>query len=337
MPASRPPMTIDVHAHVVAPALVQALRRDGARYGVELVGGQPPVALLAGGSRTRPIQPELSAVQTRLAAMDRQGVDVQVLSSWIDFSGYRMPVAEGAAFSRLQNETIAELVREAPDRYVGSATVPLQEPATAVQVLTDAAERHGFRAVQICTQVGDRCLDEPAFEPFWQAAESLGVLVLVHPYDDSPPPALKPYFLWNIVGNPMLTTVALVRLIYGGVLQRHPRLKVSFAHGGGMLPYQIGRVRRGFLQRPETQAGGLTLDPLEVLRRCYFDTVLNDPRTIAHLASLVGADRLLLGGDHPFEMGDPDPVTTVTQALPAADQAGVLGANAAQALGLAGP
>ncbi len=326
--------TVDVHTHVISPELLTILRRDGARYGVELVRGQPEVALLSGGARTKPIQSELSDVDRRLPTMDTQGVDVQVLSSWIDFTGYGMPVAEGAAFSRLQNETIAELVQTAPTRFVGSVTVPLQDPATAVEVLVDAVERHGFRAVQIGTQAGGRHLDEPDLEPFWGAAESLGVLVLVHPHDDAPPPALKPYFLWNVVGNPVLTTVALVRLVYGGVIERHPGLRVSFAHGGGMLPYQVGRVRRGFRQRPETRAGGLTLDPLDALKRCYFDTVLNEPRTIAYLADLVGADRLLMGGDYPFEMGDPEPVKTVQAALGSADQAAVLGKTAACLLGL---
>ncbi len=334
MAAAQPPKTIDVHSHVISPELLATLRRDGARYGVELVEGQPTVAVLAGGERTKPIQRELSALDGRFEAMDRQGVDLQVLSTWIDFSGYAMPVREAAAFSRLQNDTIAELVQSAPSRYVGSATVPLQDPAAAVQVLAEAVERHGFRAVQIATQVGDRFLDEPDFEPFWQAAEDLGVLVLVHPHGAVTPPPFKPYFLWNIVGNPVLTTTALVRLVYGGVVERHPRLKVSFAHGGGMLPYQIGRVQRGFKMRPETRASGLTLDPLDVLRRCYFDTVMNSPRPLAYLAELVGPDRLLMGGDYPFEMGDPEPVHTVEQAVAPADAPAVLAGNAARALGL---
>lgn len=326
--------TVDIHTHVVSPELLATLRRHGGRYGVELLETPAPVAVLAGGTRTKPIQPELSDVAGRLAAMDRQGMDVQVLSTWVDLVGYRMPAAEGAAFSRLQNETIAELVQGAPHRFVGAATVPLQDPAAAVEVLNEAVERHGFRAVQIATQVGDRHLDAPELEPFWQAAESLGVLVLVHPHDDAPPPALAPYFLWNVVGNPVLTTVALVRLLYGGVLERHPRLSVSFAHGGGMLPYQIGRVRRAFQVRPETRARGLATDPLELLRRCYFDTVMNSPPTLAYLAALVGPDRLLMGGDFPFEMGDPDPVRTVCEAVAPTAQAGVLGGTAAGLLGL---
>ncbi len=334
MPAAPLRRSIDVHSHVISPELLATLKRDGTRYGVELVEGQPSVAILAGGERTKPIQRELSDVASRLEVMDRQGVDVQVLSTWIDFSGYQMPVRDAAAFSRLQNETIAELVQSAPTRYVGSATVPLQDPSTAVEVLREAVERHGFRAMQIATQVGERGLDEPDFEPFWQAAEDLGVLVLVHPHGVETPPPFKPYFLWNIVGNPVLTTTALVRLVYGGVIERHPRLKVSFAHGGGLLPYQIGRVQRGYQVRPETRARGLTLDPLDSLRRCYFDTVMNSPKPLAYLADLVGADRLLMGGDYPFEMGDPQPVRTVEQAFVPEDVPRVLGGNAASALGL---
>lgn len=311
------PRTIDVHTHIIPPALLAALRRDGARYGADLRAQDGrEVLYLAGDAKPRPIQASLVDVDQRLAAMDRQGIDVQVLSTWIDLSAYRLPAAEGAAFSRLQNACIAEVVESAPARYVGSATVPLQAPEEAVNVLREAVDRLGFRAVQIATEVGDRFLDDPLLQPFWDAAEASGVLVLVHPLYDDPPRPLRDYFLANVLGNPFQTSMALARLIFGGVLQRHPRLKISFAHGGGVLPYQLGRVRRAFATQPAARARGLETDPLDLLRRCYFDTVLNSAETIRHLASLVGAQRLLLGSDYPFEMGDPEAVRTVEQAFP---------------------
>ncbi|MBI2755311.1 MAG: amidohydrolase family protein [Chloroflexi bacterium] len=328
---------IDIHAHIISPELISTLRRGGPTYGIELedLADGGVVARMAGGSSSKPFPPELGQLDVRLAAMDQQGVDVQVLSSWADLTGYRLPPAEGAAFSRLQNETIAEIVQSHPDRYLGSATVPLQDPRMAVQVLEDALNRLDFRAVQIGTFVGDRFLDDPSFEPFWDATEALGTLVLVHPYEDNPLPALRAYFLFNALGNPLQTTMALARLMFGGVIERHPRLKVSFAHGGGLLPFQIGRLRKVFASRPEPHSRGATLDPLEVLKRCYFDTVLNEPRTMDYLAGLVGPERLLMGSDFPFESGDADPVNRVrASALSASDQAQVLGGTAAQLLGL---
>lgn len=334
-PFAHRPLTIDVHCHAISPELLQAARRGGARYGVELVERDRGLVLaMEGGSASKAIPPELTDLDARLAAMDRQGVDVQVLSSWADFTGYGMPARQGAAFSRLQNETLAELVRSQPSRFVGSATVPLQDPELAAQVLEDALARLDLRAVQIATQVGETQLDDPRLDRFWSAAASLGVLVLVHPYAEQALPALRPYYLSNLVGNPWQTSVALARLLFGGVLERHPVLRVSFAHGGGFLPYQVGRLGRGFASRPETRAGGTTSDPRSLLRRCYFDTVLNDPRAIRYLAETVGSDRLLLGSDYPFESGDPDPVSSVRAALPPTQQASVLSSTAAQLLGV---
>lgn len=321
---------------MISPELLATLRRGGARYGVELVdrGARGLVGIMAGGGQTKPISPRLSEVSERLVAMDRHGVDLQLLSSWADLTGYRMPGELGEAFSRLQNETISELVQTHPDRFAGSATVPLQEPDRAVGVLSDAIEQQGLRAVQVGTSVADWWLDDPRFERFWDAAEALGVLVLVHPYDEDPPPVFKDFYLANLIGNPLQTSLALARMMFGGVLERHPRLRVSFAHGGGLLPFQLGRLRKGFASRPETRTAGLATDPGELLQRCYFDTVLNDSRSIAFLAELVGADRLLLGSDFPFDSGDDEPVARVREALSEEQRPGALGATAAGLLGL---
>lgn len=330
------PLKIDIHSHAVSPALLRTARQDGARYGVELVERDGSLVLaMDGGVASKAIPAALTDLEARLAAMDRQGVDVQVLSSWADFTGYSMPARQAAAFSRLQNETIADLVRTHPRRFVGSATVPLQDADLAVQVLDEALHRLDLRAVQVATQVGTRQLDDPSLEPFWSAAASLGVLVLVHPYAEEPLPALRPFALSNLLGNPWQTSVALARLLFGGTLERHPAPRVSFAHGGGLLPYQVGRLERGYASRPETRAAGITADPRTLLRRCYFDTVMNDPRAIQFLAETVGADRLLLGSDYPFESGDREPIRTVRAALPEHQQAQVLSRTPAELLRLA--
>ncbi len=327
---------IDVHAHLIAPELVKAVRRDGARYGIEVGGNdRQPTVKLAGSSLTKPLPLPLTRIDERAATMKGQGVDVQVLSSWIDFSGYTMPPGVAAAFSELQNETIAAVAKSAPQRYVGAATVPLQDPPAAVRVLERAVKDLGLRSVQIATYLGgERFLDHPSLEPFWEAAEALEVLVLLHPYDEKFPPGVKEFFLHNCIGYPLQTSIAMARMIFSGTLSRHKRLRIRFPHAGGYLPYQMERVRRVYAVRPEGREGGLDEDPLDILKRCYFDTVTHSPLALRYLAELVGADRLLLGSDYPFDMAETDPVGTVKRAFSGAQLPPILGETAARLLGL---
>jgi aminocarboxymuconate-semialdehyde decarboxylase len=327
---------IDVHAHLIAPELVKEMRRNAARYGLEVGGSEKqPNVRLDGSPHTRPVPLPLTRIDERAETMKGQGVDVQVLSSWIDFSGYTMAAGVGAAFSEVQNETIAAVVKSTPQRYVGAATVPLQDPAAAARVLERAVKDLGFRSVQIATYFdGERFLDHPSLEPFWEAAEALEVLVLIHPFDEKFPPGVKDYFLHNCIGYPLQTSIAMARMIFSGTLSRHKKLRVRFPHAGGFMPYQMERLRRVYRLRPEGKAGGLAEDPLDVLKRCYFDTVCHSPLALRYLAELVGADRLLLGSDYPFDMAEDDPVGTVKRALPAAHQPAVLGETAARLLGL---
>jgi len=328
---------IDVHAHLIAPELVKEMRRGGARYGLEMGGtDKQPTVRLDGSSHTRPVPLPLTRIDERAEAMKGQGVDVQVLSSWIDFSGYTMAPGVGAAFSELQNETIAAVVKSAPQRYVGAATVPLQDPPAAVRVLERAVKDLGFHSVQIATYLGgERFLDHPSLEPFWEAAEALEVLVLVHPFDEKFPPGVKEFYLHNCIGYPLQTSIATARLILSGTLSRHKRLRIRFPHAGGFMPYQMERLRRAWRLRPEAKAGGLAEDPLDVLKRCYFDTVCHSPPALRYLAEVVGADRLLLGSDYPFDMAETDPVGTVKAAFTGKDLPPILGETAARLLGLA--
>lgn len=327
MQADAPVPVIDCHAHIIPPRLVSTLLSAGSRYGVEVGGGQnAPTIRLEGSSWTKPLPIPLTRTDERLATMDGQGVDVQVLSGWIDFSGYTMPLDAAVRFSELQNETIAEIVAADPDRYAGAANVPLQDATTAARMLREAVERYGFRSVQIATYLGgERFLDDPSLDPFWEAAEALEVLLLFHPYDEKPAPGLSDYFLHNCVGYPLQTAIAISRMIFGGVFTRFPRLRARFPHAGGALPYQFARIERAAKVRPEAKAKGFDGDPLAILKSLYFDTVTNNPATIRFLVDMVGADRLMMGSDYPFDMADPDPVATVRAAVPEKHLAAVLG------------
>ena len=305
---------IDIHAHCVPDGAIRALLADDGRYGIELAERDGRYAALIGGRvDVGPMTANLVDVERRLAAMDAAGVDIQVLSSWIDMTAYALPAAQAARYARMFNEALASEVAAHPDRFLALCTVPLQHPGLAVAELVHAVSRLGLVGVEIATTVDGRELDDPALEPFWQAAAELRCLVLVHPYRSLAGRGVDRYFLGNLVGNPAETTIAVGHLVFSGVLERHRDLQMCVVHGGGFAPYQVGRWDRAFAASARGAADRLTRPPSESLRRLYFDTVLHSPQSLRFLVDAVGPERVVLGSDYPFEMGDPDPVATVTQ------------------------
>jgi aminocarboxymuconate-semialdehyde decarboxylase len=333
-------MTLDIHAHVVAEELLTALRRGGdGRYGARVVRNEQGAEVidLNGRFRTRPVLAGLLDLPTRLAAMDASGVRRQAISNWMDLSAYEMDAAEAERFIRLQNDCLANLVRAQPERLVGLCSVPLQDAERAVGELERGLGQLGCRGVEIGTNVAGWNLDDPALEPFWAAAESLGALVFVHPFNtlETVSPRLRRYYFSNLIGNPLDTCLAGASLLFGGVLERHPRLKVCLAHGGGHLPYQLGRLRHGFEVRAETRAR-TQRNPSELFELLFFDSLTHSAASLEFLIKLVGAERVLLGSDYPFDMGDPEPVRSVQALadLSDADRDAVLFRNAERLLGL---
>jgi aminocarboxymuconate-semialdehyde decarboxylase len=274
-------------------------------------------------------------LRDRLGWMDAEGIDLQVLSAWMDFCAYGLDPDDGAWLARALNELTAEAISDHSHRFLAMAAVPLQAPAMAAEELRYAAGSLGMVAVEIGTKVADSELDEPSLEPFWRAAEDLNALVLVHPpFRSVGFDRLRRYFLDNIVSNPAEETIAAAHLIFGGVLERHPRLKVCLTHGGGYLPYQIGRGDRGFEARATVTAVNLTEAPSSFLGRFYYDTIVHGAEALRFLVQRVGADRVVLGSDYPFPMGDPHPVGNVAGAgLTDGEVEAILGGNAISALG----
>jgi aminocarboxymuconate-semialdehyde decarboxylase len=305
-------MTFDVHAHCIPPGLVDTLRRDRDRYEIEIVDDQRGAsALIAGRVKAGPLRADLQDVGARLASMERTGVDIQLVSSWIDLTAYALSPPAGSRYARMFNESLAALVAAHPDRLQGLATVPLQAPQAAAEELRHAVTELDMVGVEIATTVDGVELDAADLDPFWGSAEELRCLVLLHPLASLAGRELSRYFLANIVGNPAETTIALAHLVFGGVLERFPELRICAVHGGGFAPYQAGRWHRGFEAVSGQTAGKLTRSPPDWLRGLYFDTVLHSPSALAFLVDLMGADHVVLGSDYPFEMGDPDPVASV--------------------------
>ncbi|MFQ5692820.1 MAG: amidohydrolase family protein [Nitrospinota bacterium] len=308
-------MIIDTHGHYIAPSAVTEVEKHPDRYGirVERDGDGNPRLGFGGGPLIRPLRPRLRELEERRELLSRRGVDLQVVYTWLDAVGYALPVEQGAAWCRLQNETLAADL-EGRDELAGLATVPLQSGARAAEELSHAVERLGLKGAAVASNVEGRYFDVPDLAPFWERAEALGVPVVVHPYNVAGRDRMEAYFLHNLVGNPLDTTLAAATLVLGGVADRHPDLKVVLVHGGGCLPYLIGRLQWGYEQYPQHMGDGIQRPPAEYLTWFYYDTLLYHAPNIRHMVDLVGADRVLMGTDYPFPIGDPDPVGTVEKA-----------------------
>lgn len=324
-------MTTDVHAHLLLPALhaqveqrapqlvAEAAELEKRRNGVE--------SLKASGAMIGARIPKLTDVSARLAAMDDQGVDRQ----WVSVSpNHFYPWApEGLAVwvAGETNRLVAEHVAEAPDRLTGLGVVPLQHPERIVEYLDDAVLGRGLAGVEISSFAGDVELSDPRLEPFWARAAELGCIVFLHPFGCSLDERLDRFYLSNTVGQPTENAVALSHLIFSGVLDRHPDLRIVAAHGGGYLPFAIGRSDHAWRVRPE--AHGCEHAPSTYLRRLWFDTVVHDPVALRHLVDVAGESRVLLGSDFPFDMGLDDPVADIRSAgLPDETTRRILGENA---------
>jgi aminocarboxymuconate-semialdehyde decarboxylase len=324
---------VDVHCHFIPPALVRKLEKEGPAHSIEVrdAGGKSFVSF-ADRDRTQPFPAGMLDLDDRLRWMDDSGIDVQILSAWMDFSAYVLDAEDGLWLASSLNDLTAEAISARGDRFRAMAAVPLQEPTLAAAELRRAVTELGMVGVEIATSVVDEELDEERFGTFWSAAEDLDAMVLVHPYASLGGERLKRYFFSNIVGNPAEETVAAAHLIFGGVLERHPRLKVCLTHGGGFLPYQIGRQDRGYVARSDATAVRVSSPPSSFLRRFLYDTIVHDPSALRFLVERVGADRVVLGSDYPFPMGDPDPLRTVDDAeLPADAVEAILSGNIAAA------
>jgi len=330
--------TIDFHAHVLTPA-VEAMVRDRPQKKAE-----PDMMLRTMGeasvqhNMTHMLPPAFRKMTTlveRLADMDTMGVDMQVLSPSPTQYYYWSDEDLSQDIVRTQNEHIAEQCALRPDRLAGLGTIALQHPKLAVAQLTHLVKTLGLRGIEVSSSINGFELADSRFELVWAAACELGALVFIHPLGSSLGERTNRHYLANTIGQPLETTIALSELIFGGVLDRHPGLRIVAAHGGGYLPSYFGRSDHAFKVRPE--AHRMKLAPREYLRRIWFDTLVYEPEILRHLIDVVGASQLLVGTDYPFDMGSYDP-HRLLEAVPGLsdhDRMRILGGNAAELLGLA--
>ena len=329
------PRAIDVHAHFYPERFLAAVEACGApfRAGIDRSDPRGPV-LVVRGTRTPPLEPRFFDLPARLRSMDRQGVEVQALSLTIPMV-YWADGGPGHRLARAFNDAASEAHTAHPDRFVGCATLPMQDPPRAEEELERAARLPGIRAVYLGTNVNGRELSDPAFFPIFERCQGLRLPVLLHPITVIGAERLQPFYLHNLLGNPFDTAVAAAHLVFGGVLDRLPRLQVCLPHAGGALPYLAGRLQHGQRVRPEAQKAARR--PVAAyLRRFSYDTISHNPRALRYLIDTVGADRVMLGSDFCFDMGYKRPVQVVTglRGFRQADHALILRGNAQRLLRL---
>lgn len=319
-------MIVDTHAHYVPGALLEALtgqRRLFPSIAVHGEGGGVKLAF-AGGAPTRPVARPLIDLGQRRDWLIRQNIDCQVAGGWVDLFGYELPPEEGADWCRFVNEHMIRAAAALPALRL-LACVPLQSGELAATVL-EAALAQGFRGVMIGTQPNGMggTLDHPDLNPFWEAASAKGVAVFVHPMFLCGDDRLAAFDMINAIGRLADTSIAVTRLIYSGHLQKYAGVNLIVSHGGGALPYALGRLRRNNAIHPDQYA-----DAADGFRRLYFDTVLFDPRALRFLCDLAGTDKVVLGSDHPFPIGDDNPTRIVRETpLGDAERSAILGETA---------
>ncbi len=325
-------MKIDVHFHCIPEKYISALKERGNRYPDRVMfdskgEGQ---AYLGDGWRPLSVIPDSRRM---IHDMDESGRDIAVLSPVPALFHYELEAELGEEVAKIVNDGIAQWVSEHPDRFMGMATVPLQHPPTAIKEMDRVVNQLGMRALEIGSNVNGENLDEPGFLPFFKKAQDLGVLLFFHPCNDTGEERMGRYHLANFVGHPTETALAIGSLIFGGVLEKLPELKLCFAHAGGSMPSLIGRFDHGYKVRPECRSA-IPRAPSEYFRRLYFDTIAHSEQILLYLIQSVGSDKVLLGSDYPADMSDPQPVATVgnLKQISERDKRRIWGQNAARLL-----
>ena len=323
--------TVDIHSHAFVPAaekfVVPHLRMHAS--------GEAAETTALNRKQNDDRRSRLTTLDERLGELDAMAIDVQLVKPAPHQCYYDLPTDIAVEAARLVNDGIAAFVARKPDRLVPMGTVPMTDGAAAAAELERCIRDLHFKGVQILTNVVGRELSDPAFAPFWAKAEALGAFVVLHPMGFTEPKRFSRFYFNNVIGNPLDTMVAVHYLIFDGVLERHPNLKIMAVHGGGYLPAYSGRIDHAWGARSDTH-GTLPKPPSFYLRKFYFDTVVFTPHQLENLVRLFGAERILMGTDYPFDMGEYDPVGHVlsVDGFDEATVAAIAGGNAVKLLGL---
>ena len=326
--------TIDIHAHVFIQAAADyvAPHLDMSANPLVRFSAEETKALNKQQDAER--VPLMAGYDHRFAEMEAMGVDKQLISPAPPQCYYAVSPEVGVKAARMINDGIAEYIARYPDRLAALGTAPMQDAEAAVAELEYAVKTLGFKGVEILTNVAGRDLSDPAFAPFWAKAEELGAWVLIHPSGFTDGKRLGRFYFSNVIGNPLETTIALHYLIFDGVLERHPNLKIIAVHGGGFLGSYHGRIDHAWGARSDAK-GNLPQPPSTYLKRIIFDTIVFTPQQLQALIATFGADHIMMGTDYPFDMGEYDPIGHLAESgLDEKTLAAIAGGNAQRLIGL---
>jgi aminocarboxymuconate-semialdehyde decarboxylase len=327
-------MTIDVHSHVAVPEAAKFVKPHLDLATISLVKFATQDTRTLNQKQDADRVSRMTQHEERLADMDEMGIDLQVVKPPPPQCYYTLPVDIADQAARMVNDGLAEYVARRADRFIAFGTVPLQDGAAAAVELERCVKQLGFKGVQILSNVNGHELSESCFGPFWAKAEQLGVLVVIHPNGFTEADRLRRFYFNNVIGNPLDTSIALHYLIFDGVLERHPNLKILAVHGGGYLGAYSGRIDHAWGARSDCRSA-LPNPPTFYLRKVYFDSIVFTPHQLKYLLEVFGADRILMGTDYPFDMAESDPIAHLASAeLDASSVAAIAGSNARQLLKL---
>jgi aminocarboxymuconate-semialdehyde decarboxylase len=328
-------LTVDIHCHLLTEQAETMFRDAG------LVERRPRDVFANAHTRevnkeqSRRTREQFTSVEKRLADMDLMGIDIQALTPAPNQTYYDTPPDLGIATARVINDNIADIVSRHPDRFVGLGTVPFQGPELAVAELERLHKSLGLRGIEIATNVAGADLSEDRFRKIFAKAEELDLTIFMHPTGFTEARRFGDHYFTNVIGNPLDTTVAVHHLIFGGVLEQCPALKLVLSHGGGYLPAYSGRIDHAASARPDCCVQIKEM-PTTYLKRLYFDTLVYTHPQLEYLVRQYGADHVLMGTDYPADMGEVDPIGFIEGAagLNETERAAILGGNAARLLGI---
>ena len=315
--------------------MIEAIRARPRDYLMRVVGSGDSEIFVRDDKHSTPVYAEFYDAQAKVDGMDRKGIDISVISVTPVVFFYWLDADAGLAAARLMNDGIARMAAAAPERLRGMATLPMQDSGAAIAELERVVKEHGFRSVELGCRVQGELLSEARFRPVLRRAQELGVFVFTHPYVAGVlPPDLGCYYLGNLTAMPFDTAVMAAHFMLSGALDDLEKLVIVLAHGGGHLPYQIGRLEHGYRVRKEARAHARS-SPMALLRRFYFDALTHDADALRFLVAKVGADRVTIGTDAPFDMAEDDPLAMIDELthLTAAERERILGLNALELLG----
>jgi aminocarboxymuconate-semialdehyde decarboxylase len=328
-------LRVDIHCHYLNPDVAAKLGPLDPKSHDPLFLFSNTTTREVNARQVRERAPKLTDIETRLKDMDRMGIDVQAVSPAPNQLVYWTDPGLGAEIARMVNDRLAVIVATWPDRFVALGSVPLQDAGLAVAELDRCVTRLGFRGVELIPNVNGVDLTDPrlGLAKFFARAEELGIVLFLHPLGFTHAERLRDHYFNNVIGNPMETTIAASHLIFDGVMDRHPKLKVVLPHAGGFLAHYWARMDHAHRARPDTHMA-IAKPPSSYLRKMYFDTIAFDPRMLRQMVDVYGAGHVLLGTDYPYDMSETDPLGLIAKVarLTRAEREKIEGGNAARLL-----